>query len=213
VQLGYLVLQATVFVVEGQTARKGVYAVKGERDGQLFVDPALAAGGHVVTEGRALEVEIRQAAGQPVRPEVVADDELKLMALNSLVRTEDQRAIPMLDKILKGTGPPKLKERALFVLAQNGSPQARQMVTDIAKGGGNPDLQAKAVNYLGVFGGVESRQTLVEIYKTSTSIEVKRSIIRGPAGEVNVEKYLFSLLVEVYCAAKMRAFPLYLSNS
>ena len=46
--------KATVFVVEGQTARKGVYAVKGERDGQLFVDPALAAGGHVVTEGRAL---------------------------------------------------------------------------------------------------------------------------------------------------------------
>jgi hypothetical protein len=43
-----------VFVVDGQTARKGVYAVKGERDGSLFVEPALAAGGRVVTEGRAL---------------------------------------------------------------------------------------------------------------------------------------------------------------
>jgi hypothetical protein len=46
--------KATVFVVDGQTARKGVYAVKGERDGSLFVEPALAAGGRVVTEGRAL---------------------------------------------------------------------------------------------------------------------------------------------------------------
>ncbi len=132
-----------------------------------------------VTEARALEVEIRQAAGQPVRPEAVPDDELKLMALNSLVRADEQRAIPMIDKLLKGTASPRLKERALFVLAQNGSPQARQMVTDIAKGGGNPDLQAKAVNYLGVFGGAETRQTLLEIYKSSKSVEVKRSILRA----------------------------------
>jgi HEAT repeat protein len=156
-----------------------------------------------VTEARALEVEIRQASGQPVRPEVVADDELKLMALNSLFRMEDQRAIPMLDKILKGTGSPKLKERALFVLAQNGSAKARQMVADIAKGGGNPDLQAKAVNYLGVFGGAESRQTLVEIYKTSTSIEVKRSIIRASVPSGDRERLLEIAKTEQ--AAELRA--------
>jgi RND family efflux transporter MFP subunit len=46
--------KATVFVIQGQTARKRVYAVKGERGGSLFVDPALGAGEHVVTEGRAL---------------------------------------------------------------------------------------------------------------------------------------------------------------
>jgi len=46
--------KATVFVVEGQTAHKSVYAVKGERDGRLFVDPLLAAGGRVVTEVRAV---------------------------------------------------------------------------------------------------------------------------------------------------------------
>jgi HEAT repeat protein len=156
-----------------------------------------------VAEARALEVEIRQAAGQPVRPEVVADDELKLMALNSLVRMEDQRAIPMLDKILKGTGPPKLKERALFVLAQNGSAKARQMVTDIAKGAGNPDLQVKAVNYLGVFGGAETRQTLVEIYKTSTSVEVKRSIIRASVPSRDRERLLEIAKTEQ--AAELRA--------
>jgi RND family efflux transporter MFP subunit len=46
--------KATVFVVDGKTARKGVYTVKGERGGTLFVDPLLKAGAHVVTEGRAL---------------------------------------------------------------------------------------------------------------------------------------------------------------
>lgn len=132
-----------------------------------------------ITEGRALEVEIRQAAGQPVRPESVPDDELKLVALNSLMRADDQRAIPMIDKILRGTGSPRLKERALFVLAQNGATPARQIVVDIAKGAGNPDLQAKAVTYLGALGGAETRQALPEIYKASTSVDVKRSILRA----------------------------------
>jgi membrane fusion protein, multidrug efflux system len=45
--------KATLFVVEGQTARKAVYAVKGERGGSLFLDPLLRAGERVVTEGRA----------------------------------------------------------------------------------------------------------------------------------------------------------------
>ena len=47
-------VKATVFVVEGQTVRKRVYAVKGERGGSLFLDPGLPAGSRVVTEGRAL---------------------------------------------------------------------------------------------------------------------------------------------------------------
>jgi len=46
--------KATLFVVDGQLAKKGVYAVRGERGGSLFIDPALRTGAHVVTEGRAL---------------------------------------------------------------------------------------------------------------------------------------------------------------
>ena len=46
--------KATVFVVDRNVARKGVYLLKGEKAGSLFVDPALPAGSHVVTEGRAL---------------------------------------------------------------------------------------------------------------------------------------------------------------
>jgi RND family efflux transporter MFP subunit len=45
---------ATVFVVARGIARKGTYAVLGERGGSLFVDVALRAGSDVVTEGRAL---------------------------------------------------------------------------------------------------------------------------------------------------------------
>jgi membrane fusion protein (multidrug efflux system) len=46
--------QATLYVVDGSTAHKRTVHVKGEREGRLFLDPALTAGSRVVVEGRAL---------------------------------------------------------------------------------------------------------------------------------------------------------------
>jgi RND family efflux transporter MFP subunit len=46
--------KATVFVVEGDIVRSKTFAVQGEVGGRLFLDPALAPGALVVTEGRAL---------------------------------------------------------------------------------------------------------------------------------------------------------------
>jgi RND family efflux transporter MFP subunit len=46
--------KATVFVIDRGVATKGVYQLKGEKGGSLFVDPALRPGSRVVTEGRAL---------------------------------------------------------------------------------------------------------------------------------------------------------------
>jgi RND family efflux transporter MFP subunit len=46
--------KATVFVVDHNVVRKGVYRLEGERGGSLFLDPALPPGSRVVTEGRAL---------------------------------------------------------------------------------------------------------------------------------------------------------------
>ncbi len=46
--------KATVFVIEGDVAHVRVVALKGEFAGKLFLDPQLAPGARVVTEGRAL---------------------------------------------------------------------------------------------------------------------------------------------------------------
>jgi RND family efflux transporter MFP subunit len=46
--------KATVFLVDGSVVRKAVFAVAGERGASLFLDPKLAPGSRVVTEGRAL---------------------------------------------------------------------------------------------------------------------------------------------------------------
>jgi RND family efflux transporter MFP subunit len=46
--------KASVFVVEGDKAHARVVPIRGEIGGQLFLEPVLEPGAHVVTEGRAL---------------------------------------------------------------------------------------------------------------------------------------------------------------
>lgn len=130
-----------------------------------------------LNDARALEVEVKQSAGQPVNPAAENDEELKIMALNSLQHSAPEAAIPMLDKVLRGTGSPRLKAQALFVLAQSNSPKARDVLVNIAKGNGNPDLQLRAVRYLAIHGGRESRAALGDIYATATDIDMKKRIL------------------------------------
>jgi len=132
-----------------------------------------------LNDAKALEVELRQAAGRPVSPETETDEELKLMAINSLVNSDPDRVIPLLEKLLQGSHSPRLKERALFVLGQSGSPRAREIVAQTARGGSNPDLQMRALRYLGVMPGKENRQVLAEIYASSSDLEVKRAILHS----------------------------------
>jgi HEAT repeat protein len=129
------------------------------------------------SDGKALEIEIRQAGGQAVSPDAQSDDELKLLALNALMRADPEKAVPVLEKMLQGPGSPRLKERALFVLLQSGSPRAREIVAGFAHGGANPDLQRKAIQFLGVFGGAQSRDELAGMYSQAPDASVKREIL------------------------------------
>ena len=132
-----------------------------------------------LNDAKALEAEVQQAGGRGVSPESQSDEDLKLFAINSLMNTDPERALPLLEKILQKSSAPKLKERALFVLAQNRSSKSNEIVAQFARGGGNPDLQQKAVEYLGVYGGKENLQTLGDIYGSSSDPGLKRNILRS----------------------------------
>jgi HEAT repeat protein len=127
----------------------------------------------------ALEIEVRQSSGQPTKPESQNDDELKMLAIQGLMNSDPERAMPLLEKVLNGTGTPKEKSRAMFVMAQSGSAQSREILGRIARGQSNPDLQRKAVEYLGIFGGAEARKTLAEVYAASSDSAVKRAVLKG----------------------------------
>jgi HEAT repeat protein len=130
-------------------------------------------------DAKALEVEIRQSMGETVSPDNVSNEDLKLIAINGLMNSDPERAVPLLEKVLQSNQPPKVKERALFVLAQSSSPKARAIISSIARGQGDRALQGKALEDLALFGGKESKAELAEIYASSDDTEVKRSILRG----------------------------------
>jgi HEAT repeat protein len=130
-------------------------------------------------DGKALEVEIRQASGQQVSPEHVADEDVKLMALNGLLGSDPDRALPILEKILVSNNSKKIKERALFVLTQSGSPRAYEIVAKVAKGDMHPDLQTPAVRYLGIMGGEQSRKLLADVYTSSSDVKVKKTVLKS----------------------------------
>ena len=132
-----------------------------------------------VKQAQALEMEVRRNVGQPVSPDAQANEDLKLMAVNSLLNSDPERALPLLEKLLQGPSSPKLRERAVFVLAQSDSPRARQILKEIARGTSTPELQSKAIHYLGVMGSAESRATLAEVYASSPDVDVKRRILRA----------------------------------
>ena len=128
---------------------------------------------------KALEVELRQASGQPVSPEAQSDEELKLLALRGLMQSDPDRGLPMIEKLLSGTSSIKVKENALFVLSQSRSARAREIIGGVAKGGANPDLQLRAIRFLGAMNSTENRQILEDAYRSSPDPAVKRAIIRS----------------------------------
>ena len=132
-----------------------------------------------IKDARALKIEVQQSTGQPAHPESQPDEELKMLAIQGLMNSDPQRAMPLLEKVLNGPGTPKEKSKAMFVLAQSGSAQSREILGRIARGQSNPDLQRKAVEYLGLFGGQQSRQTLADIYASTNDPSIKRAILRS----------------------------------
>ena len=128
-------------------------------------------------DAAALGIQMRQASGENVQVQDQPDEDLKLLALNGLMNSDPQKAIPILKQFLESSQPEKLKDRALFVLSQSDSPEARQVLGQIARGGSSPQLQKKALDDLALFGGKESRQTLAEVYSSTNSVEIKRQIL------------------------------------
>ena len=127
----------------------------------------------------ALELEVRPSTAQTMSTE--SDCEIKILAVNSLMSTDPDRALPILEKLLGNNGNAgqcggKILDKALFVLSQSDDPQARDLMLKIATGKLHPELQEKAIHYIGVAGNHEA---LMKIYTESTSTEAKKSALHS----------------------------------
>jgi HEAT repeat protein len=133
--------------------------------------------GNWVKECSALEIEIHGESDDPMPPQAEQDEELKLLALNSLMQQDEARAVPIIQQILNSDKSEKLKDRALFVLGQDQSPQAQALLGQVASGERNPALQRRAIEMLAVTRGKQAAETLANIYRQTTNEEVKNAIL------------------------------------
>src|SRR5215470_8561888 len=115
-----------------------------------------------IKDAGALEQEIR-----PTSPDKESDCDLKMLAVNSLMNTDPDQAVPIIEKLLNNGGNSgqcegKVLDKALFVLSQSNSPRARELMLQIATGKLHPELQNKAIHNIGVSG---DHELLVKIYQ------------------------------------------------
>ena len=134
--------------------------------------------GRWADDAKALQAKFDQNAGKPAA-EDSSNEELKLLAINGLLAADPDRAVPQIERLLKGNSSPRIKDRALFVLTQSGSPKAAEILASVARGKSNPDMQARAIRYIGMSGSAEAKKQLGGIYESTKETEVKKSIIRA----------------------------------
>jgi hypothetical protein len=115
--------------------------------------------------------------GGKARP--ATDDDIKILALNSLMRQDPAKALPLLRTLVHSDKPVTVRKQALFVLSRSKDPQAVAILTELATGKSEPDLQREAIQILALNRGKEAGPMLVEIYRNSTDAGVKRAALSG----------------------------------
>jgi tetratricopeptide (TPR) repeat protein len=108
-----------------------------------------------------------------------SEDDIKILALNSLIRQDPAKAMPILRDFLKSDKPASIREQGLFVLSLSKDPQAQALLADTAMGKGDPRMQRKAIELLSVSRGKDANPTLVDIYRSSTDAAIKRAALNG----------------------------------
>jgi hypothetical protein len=126
--------------------------------------------------------ELRHIEVRPMRPERSdsgrdPDEDIKILAMNSLLHQDPAKAIPLLREMLAGNQSMSVKKHALFVLSQSKAPEAEAVLHDAALGKMGVEIQAEAIQSMGIFRGKKDNGTLVEVYNGTSDMKIKRSVI------------------------------------
>lgn len=95
-------------------------------------------------------------------------DQLKIAALEALMSAPEERALPIVEKVLSGSHSNEVKMRALFVLSQIDLPGAQSLLLDTAKNG-TGTFRLEAIRMIGISGDPAAMAGLADIYATGDS--------------------------------------------
>lgn len=111
--------------------------------------------------------------------QVTTEDDIKILALNSLMQQEPERALPLVKALILSDKPIEVREQALFMLSLSKQPEAQALLKEVAVSTKDPVLQRAAIEKMSIGRGKDAGPTLVTIYNSSSDAEVKRAVVNG----------------------------------
>lgn len=103
--------------------------------------------------------------------------ELKLVALNALLNMDEEKAFPILEKIVTKSENAKLRERTVFILSQSKDSRVIPLMAELAAKDPDQRVKKNAIFWLGQRKDKESLDILLKIYDTETDSHIKKNLI------------------------------------
>ncbi|HEV2881120.1 MAG TPA: HEAT repeat domain-containing protein [Pyrinomonadaceae bacterium] len=137
-------------------------------------------------EADAMLTELAPALGQPKIIDDALDtenEELKIIALQSLFESNPERALAFVTDWLKpnSTASRRMKESAVSLLGAHGGKQAVPILLDIARNQPDAKLRQTAIHRLGEAGGETVMDELMRIYSADPDANIKRQVLHALA--------------------------------
>jgi len=112
----------------------------------------------------------------PVQAQQQDQEALAITALEALMGADPERALPLVERVLRSDHSDRVKQRALFVASQIDLPGAQQLLMEFART--ESPLQGEAIRMIGISGNSESLDALGGLY-TDASPEVRERILQA----------------------------------
>ncbi len=114
-------------------------------------------------------------------------DEIKAIALQSLMQSNPERALPYISDILKNDSKASngLKEHAIRLLGQYRGPNSVTMLLDLARNQSDPKIRRSAIYSLGTVEDDKALELLLDLATKSDDAEVSKAALRALASQRN----------------------------
>ena len=114
-------------------------------------------------------------------------DEIKAIALQSLMQSNPERALPYISDILKNDSKASngLKEHAIRLLGQYRGPNSVTMLLDLARNQSDPKIRRSAIYSLGNVEDDKALDLLLDLATKSDDAEVSKAALRALASQRN----------------------------
>ncbi len=126
----------------------------------------------------------REKQGEEEDPEI----QLKLVALNALMNMDEDKAFPILVKIVQEDESPKLREQAIFILSRSKKSEVVPLLLERATSDPETKVREQAVFWLGQRKSKESMDAMLKIYDSKTDIKIKEQVIHALAQHAKSSK-------------------------